>query len=344
MRHRKLLFAVTLCSVVGLVFGVSVPASAHAPTTNTSHGFPNETNGDGHVGIAGIPATHGPDTAGGESSEGEVISDVLSTGANFSAVTDPSASAYGWVGCTDTGDPVVATPGGACDVFGVDTSPKVGMMPVGSPAANYFRLQTKIPVDYEGGPFDLYGVGCASDGNPATQPTDLNHCTLDTGGAVAGPTEGTVGALCASPTATQCHDSMHFDHTAVTTDHGATTGGRVESVVAGGTTCDSIAAHGCALPNLQPLTVEILSDPAPNSADAVAVCLFQVFPVAPGTPFAPDGVRRRWGATAPVVTAVRARAPPAPSLWTPRLWPAPTSGRSPSRPRRSPPTASTGCR
>ena len=259
-RHRKVLLVLALCSVVGLMLGMS-PAFAHAPTTNQVDVFPNDNDTDGQTGFG---AGHGPD-GGGEDSESKVSSDVLDTGANFSGITDPSATAYGWIGCADAGNPTTSTPGGACDVFGVDTSGKAGQMPVGFPQGHYWRMQMKIPVDYEGGPFDLYGAACASDGNPATQPTDTNHCVLETAGNLGGNT--------CSPPGSNCLDDMHFDHTAITTDHGATSGGRIESVQAGSTTCGTIEAHGCALPNLQALTITAVSGPAPNSADGMGFCL-----------------------------------------------------------------------
>lgn len=289
-RHRRIFaLAVALCTTafVGLS---AVPASAHAPVANEMFN-PDEHNGDGEDGRAGIAAEpqgdvdpgvpHGPGSdgvppfSGGDTKEAEIASDApheVGTTYPLRSVSFTDGVLYEWWNCDDTAADEWTS--GQCTLIASDTTPEVSVPPFLVATVNAWSGEFDIPAAQEGSRRHIRGVACQSD-YTAGSAGPTAHCTHDT----TGPGTGDAGIGV---------EDMHYDDSSSTADHGERTiAGRIWALDFGAclggavNPCTDLTGddvHGALVPNDGFTIVGFSSDPdgpgtGSTDADAMHFCL-----------------------------------------------------------------------
>jgi hypothetical protein len=265
--NRRILGLFVLCSMVGWFGLMASPAGAHVPPDNNANFNPDEWNGDGQ---AALGAGHGPDPDPANTKEGEVPSDAedgFGTTYELRAVADSQTAFYEWYDCTEDSNPSLT--GAACAPIATDTTPDAAPAPPGEGTAASFTGSYNIPSTSDGGPRDWYGIACNSDANTGGPPFDTSHCIAND--VVPPNFEGDCGLV--TPIPQTCLANLHPDDAQTTSDHTATTAGRIANFVTASRNFTQVEAHGAGLKNGDSLTV--IAFTSAGGVDAVQVCMDQ---------------------------------------------------------------------
>ena len=285
-KNRRILGLFLACTVVGWFGMVAAPAGAHTPPDNNANFNPDEFNGDGQNGYLGqANPSHGPDTTGGVVKEGEVMSDAnegFDTSYELRAVADIQTTFYEWYDCLDGGNPALAAAAPGCAPIATDTTPDPAATPPGEGSAHAFSGSYNIPTTSEGATMtsvirDVWGIACANDAIKGGPPYDTSHCIPSdtappTGAGGFEPSGGTTACTGVAVNAT-CINDVHMDDAQTTTEHAATSSGRIHMLVTTSRTYTHPDVHGASLKNGEDLTV--IAFTGPTGVDAVQICLDQ---------------------------------------------------------------------
>ncbi|HEV3475442.1 MAG TPA: hypothetical protein VG602_08755 [Actinomycetota bacterium] len=268
-RHRKIWGVFVACTMVGSLTLLATPTSAHTPPDNNANFHPDEHNGDGSAGFA----AHGPDVAGGESKEAEILSDAedgFGEAEELRAVADGQTAFYEWYDCANQANPfATGAAGGQCAPIATDTAGDPAPTPPGEGQALAFSGTYNIPTTSQtNNNRDIWGIACASDARAGGPPADASHCIPDD--VVQPNTEGTC-APGVTPAVTPCIANVHMDDSSSTTDHAVTTDGRIAAVVTTSRTFTGDDVHGAGLKIGENTTFIVFT--TAGGADAVGICM-----------------------------------------------------------------------
>jgi hypothetical protein len=275
IRYRRLGGIFLACTMLGWLAFTAAPASAHVPPDNNQYFNPDEWNGDGDLGFGG---THGPDSGGTpESKEAEIVSDDedgFGTVYELRAVADEQAVFYEWYDCLDQDYP--GTTGQQCAPIFTDPTGDPAPTPPGESPALAFSGTYDIPESSvaQDPTRDWWGIACANDARAGGPPFDTSHCA--TNDVASGDLEIGDCGVDAGLAANQdiCADDIHVDNAQNTTsDHAATTNGRIAALVQPSGPFTGERVHGAGLKNGENLTVVAFT--SAGGVDAIHICMDQ---------------------------------------------------------------------